>query len=713
MANSNITKIEWIWGSNKTVNFDPTLDKIDFGWFQSGQFKVSETNGSVVISIPSNQQSYTLSGIKLSQLSLSNIIALDSGAADLWKSALSSSDVNHDNVSGAVSNTGAAQNNTVITAPVVDSSSTPGQPSHGTTTTIGWEWGSNKIIHFNPSFDKLDFGWFQADQFNISENNGSVVISIPTNNQTITLSGTTLSQLSMANISALDSGAISEWRGAIPNGSTSAPSPSPTTDLGGSTSGGTTNNATNPVPSSNDTASTPSSNQSSSQTVSYAKAWDIGAVYTGGDYVSVGEQVYQAKWWTQGDQPTTHTGSGGVWSLVGNMSTTPVVPEAPQDLFAASVSDKSTTLIWDAAQIMGVGSIKEYQIYSDGKLVATTADTHLKLTDLVPSTSYNFSVIAVDEAGSSKPSASISLTTKAEGTAALDQVFSPYIDMSLTNSQHLVDIVKDAHLTDITLAFVLNSGQNQIGWGGSGSITNDVLPNGSTMLSQIAAVQAMGGNVTISFGGANGVEPALAFTNAKDLTTAYQSVIDRYHVNSIDFDIEGGAIANTNANHLRNVAIAELEKANPDLKVSFTLPVMPDGLTYNGIDLLKQAKADGVKVDVVNIMAMDYGPSADSGDMGKDAINAAVSTIQQLKAIGMDAKVGITPMIGINDVQSEVFTLQDAQELMAYVKGNPDIGSIGMWSIGRDNGHETNVVSPVSSGISQSDYAFSSVFGLL
>lgn len=710
MTVSTITKIEWLWGSNKTINFDPTIDKLDFGWFQSGQFTVAETNGSVVVSIPSNQQTYTLNGVKLSQLSLNNIIALDTGASDSWKNTLSSINIaTNDSVSGAVSHTETTQNNTVINTPVIDSSSTPAQTSQGTTTTIGWEWGSNKILHFNPSVDKLDFGWFQADQFNIAENNGSVVISIPTNNQTITLSGTTLSQLSMANISALDSGAISEWRGAISNGSAPAPSPSPTTDLSGSASGGTTNSATNPVPSTNDTASTPSSNQ----TVSYAKAWEIGSVYTGGDYVSVGEQVYQAKWWTQGDQPTTHTGSGGVWSLVGNMSTTPVVPEAPQDLFAASVSDKSTTLIWDAAQIMGVGSIKEYQVFSDGKLVATTADTHLKLSDLSPSTSYNFSVVAVDEAGSSKPSASISLTTKADGTAALDQVFSPYIDMSLSNSQHLVDIVKDAHLTDISLAFVLNSGQNQIGWGGSGSITNDVLPNGSTMLSQIEAVQSMGGNVTISFGGANGVEPALAFTNAKDLTSAYQSVIDRYHVNSIDFDIEGGAIANTNANHLRNVAIAQLEKANPDLKVSFTLPVMPDGLTYNGVDLLKQAKADGVKIDVVNIMAMDYGSGADSGDMGKDAINAAVSTIQQLKAIGMDAKVGIIPMIGINDVKTEVFTLQDAQELMTYAKDNPDIGSIGMWSIGRDNGHEVNVVSPVSSGISQSDYAFSSVFGLL
>jgi chitinase len=140
---------------------------------------------------------------------------------------------------------------------------------------------------------------------------------------------------------------------------------------------------------------------------------------------------------------------------------------------------------------------------------------------------------------------------------------------------------------------------------------------------------------------------------------------------------------------------------------------MPTGLTYEGINLLAQAKQDGVDIDVVNIMAMDYGAYADSGDMGQDAIDAALATISQLRELGIDAKVGITPMIGINDVQSEVFTVEDANQLMAFAKDNPDIASIGMWSLGRDNASQLNTVSPVASGISQSEYEFTGVFGAL
>ncbi len=117
-------------------------------------------------------------------------------------------------------------------------------------------------------------------------------------------------------------------------------------------------------------------------------------------------------------------------------------------------------------------------------------------------------------------------------------------------------------------------------------------------------------------------------------------MLDTYHVNKIDFDIEGGAIANTSANHLRDQALVALEAANPDLKVSFTLPVLPTGLTNDGLNLLKQALTDGVHIDTVNIMAMDYGASVDSGDMGTDAISAAQATLAQMHTLGLDAKLG-------------------------------------------------------------------------
>jgi hypothetical protein len=68
------------------------------------------------------------------------------------------------------------------------------------TISIVWNWGTNSNINFNPVTDILDFGWFAADQFTISEVNGTVVIAIPSNHQTYTLQHTTLSELHLSNI---------------------------------------------------------------------------------------------------------------------------------------------------------------------------------------------------------------------------------------------------------------------------------------------------------------------------------------------------------------------------------------------------------------------------------------------------------------------------------------------------------------------------------
>ncbi|MEZ8806338.1 glycosyl hydrolase family 18 protein [Vibrio atlanticus] len=45
-------------------------------------------------------------------------------------------------------------------------------------------------------------------------------------------------------------------------------------------------------------------------------AWDSGAVYTGGDQVTQVGKVWEAKWWTTGEDPTT-TGQWGVWKEIG------------------------------------------------------------------------------------------------------------------------------------------------------------------------------------------------------------------------------------------------------------------------------------------------------------------------------------------------------------------------------------------------------------
>ena len=115
--------------------------------------------------------------------------------------------------------------------------------------------------------------------------------------------------------------------------------------------------------------------------------------------------------------------------------------------------------------------------------------------------------------------------------------------MSMAQDQDLSAVMAASGVKTFTLAFMLSSGPGQIGWGGVGTIDDDGLPSGSSMLTQIQSVQQAGGNVIISFGGANGTEPALVASSAAQLQAEYQSVLTRYNVNSLDFDIEGGAVA--------------------------------------------------------------------------------------------------------------------------------------------------------------------------
>jgi chitinase len=335
------------------------------------------------------------------------------------------------------------------------------------------------------------------------------------------------------------------------------------------------------------------------------------------------------------------------------------------------------------------------------------------VTGLSADTDYHFSVAATDAAGSSAQTSAIAVhTTVAPPPGDDGHMFSPYIDMAMSNAADLAGISAASGITNFTLAFVLASNQG-IGWQGAGSISDDTLFNGTTILEHVQDIQAAGGNITISFGGAAGTEAALAATSAAQLQAQYQSVIDRYHIDSIDFDIEGAAVANQNSLVLRDQAIAGLQAANPDLKVSFTLPVLPTGLTADGLHVLQQAMADGVRVDMVNIMTMDYGASVDNnGQMGLSAIQASEATQQQLASIGMNAKIGITPMIGVNDIVSEVFKLSDAQMLVDYAKNDPDVAMLSMWSVARDNGNSAGAhyASSDSSGIAQDPYQFASIF---
>ncbi|MFD3560226.1 cellulose binding domain-containing protein [Streptomyces sp. NPDC058686] len=310
---------------------------------------------------------------------------------------------------------------------------------------------------------------------------------------------------------------------------------------------------------------------------------------------------------------------------------------------------------------------------------------------------------------SSAPAPSSSSGT-GSGSAAAGG-FAPYVDTSLYPKFDLVASSKATGVKEYNLAFVTSGGSCTPKWGGVTDLGSD------EVAAQIGDLRAAGGDVRVSFGGASGTELAQACSSASDLAAAYQKVIDQFKLTKVDFDIEGGALPDTAANTKRAQAIATLQKNNPNLNVSFTLPVMPEGLTSDGVNFLKNAKENGVSADLVNIMAMDYGASY-SGDMGTYAEQAATATQAQIKsALGLsDAAawkaVAITPMIGVNDVSSEVFKVDDATQLVAFAK-EKGLGGLSMWSATRDKaceGGASNSAQPTCSSIEQSADAFQKAF---
>lgn len=310
------------------------------------------------------------------------------------------------------------------------------------------------------------------------------------------------------------------------------------------------------------------------------------------------------------------------------------------------------------------------------------------------------------------PTATPTATPTAPGTGSgATGGFSPYVDTSLYPAYDLVGASKANGVKQFNLAFLVSGGGCVPKWGGVTDLGADAVA------AQIGALRAAGGDVRVSFGGANGTELAAACSSASDLAAAYGKAIDQFKLTKVDFDVEGGALPDTASNTRRAQAIAQLQRSHSGLEVSYTLPAMPTGLTQDGINLLSNAKANGVDIHAVNIMAMDYGSSF-SGDMGQYAIDGATATQAQVKSVlGLsDAaawkKIAVTPMIGVNDVAGETFTVADATQLATFAK-TKGLAWLSMWSATRDkqcSGGAQSWADASCSSIVQSAGAFSKAF---
>ena len=532
-----------------------------------------------------------------------------------------------------------------------------------------------------------------------------------------------------------------------------------------------------------------------------APAWSATQVYTAGNQASLSSVNYQANWWTQGDNPSTHNGgpgSGQPWTSIGSCAGSggcTVIPSVPGGLSSSNVTSSSVTLSWNGSTA-GPGCTIQYRVFQNGTQVATVTGTSLSVSGLAASTTYSFRVASIDQAGSSAQSAPLSVTTAPAGGTPIVRLyqhcnfggwvanftstgnfntadivsrggidndassiriaagfkatlfngngqtgtslvlnagdtaclvagsfndilsslrietatplptgtrFVPYVDISLATGSQVATNAAAAGVPGVTLAFLVDGGCTAVWGGGLGNVTNATFPNGTSVKSAIDSLTGAGRRVIISWGGAAGSVLSSCGSTAQ-AQAMYQSVYNAYpNISGQDFDIEGGVNLAVLA-----PALAGLKAANPSKSVSLTLPVLPTGLVSAGLNIVNAVHNAGLRPDTINIMAMDYGSANDNGgNMLLSAQQAAQATRAQTGDM-----IGVTPMIGVNDVATEVFTLSNASAFVTWARGQNYINRLAFWSMSRDNGScpGQTFASPICSGVSQTTWQFSSIF---
>jgi len=747
------TVIAWKYGTNSPLTFDPTKDKLDFGWFKAPEFDVTDTSGSTTITIVGNNQTYTLTGVTLGQLQTGNIIALDSGARTKWQNLIFAAvpttplpTLSVADRSAAEGNAGTSNMNfTVLLSQATTKSVTVGYTTSTDTATADDFAATVGTLTFAPGETskvvqvaiKGDNMIELNEQFTLNLSNASnatiadgIALGLITNDD-IDPSPTTPPKVSIADL------AVTEGNGehahfmftATLDKASAAP-----VSVGYATSNGT---ATAGVDYTADAG-----------TITFAPGVTTQTVHVGiiGDTVVEPNETFTV---TLSAPSGVTIAKGTAVGTITNDDTAVVVTPPTVSVADASVTEgnsgtrslaftvslsKSSATAISVSYATSNGTATAGQDYTAGSgtitfapgvvsqtvNVAVTGDTTVEPIETFTVTLSSPSGATLARAAAIGTILTDDITSPVGGTTAQwgKAFFAPYVDMAGWPVPDLVAMSKATGASLFTLGFLQADANGNPAWG-SFTVLEPTSTDAQAVAinKSIAALRAAGGDVMISFGGVAGTSLAQSYAarglSAQALANAYAGVIDTYGVSHLDFDIEGAAIADAAAIALNSSALKLLQQSRPTVQIWYTLPVLPQGLTTDGINVVQSALTAGVKLAGVNVMAMDFGegpaPTTGTGaqTMGTYAIRSAESTYAQLSSLYTKngqtfswSQIGVTPMIGVNDITSEVFTVADAQALNTFAVSK-GLGMIGYWSVERDYpgtlGQPTHNASGVSS----------------
>ncbi len=440
-----------------------------------------------------------------------------------------------------------------------------------------------------------------------------------------------------------------------------------------------------------------------------AAAWNAGAAYGGGSVASENNTNYLANWWTQGVDPATANGpagSGQPWTSQGTCgNSSGSDPGADSDPGSCDASWNAATAYNGGAEVSenGVNYVANWWTQGDDPATHSGATGSGQPWAVVGSCSGSGGDTGGDtgggDTGGDGGDGGDGGNPGGGSGSADGLLFSPYKDVTInlnwnTNTMRTavtgtpIPLVGPGSLVAtslpnlgaVTLAFASGECGSE-SWGG--------IPAASFASANIQPLVDAGVDYVISTGGQAGSFTCSTASGMAQFLARYMSP----RMVGVDFDIEGGQTQTQINNLIANVAYAHT--LYPDLRFSFTLATLAasdgshGGLNGVGDMVVRAVKAANVPNYTVNLMVMDFGAASpgvcvvSNGqcDMGQSAIQAALN-LQHTYAIP-PSRIELTPMIGLNDVNTETFTVADVDTVTNYVV-NQGMAGLHYWSLDRD-----------------------------
>lgn len=250
-------------------------------------------------------------------------------------------------------------------------------------------------------------------------------------------------------------------------------------------------------------------------------------------------------------------------------------PAAPTGLKTGTVTSSSVALSWSA-----VAGATSYAVYRDGTKVRTVSGTSATIGGLSPSTAYSFQVAAVNDAGESARSATVTaMTTAGPGGGGTDlpaHALVGYLHASFANGSgytRLADVPDSWDVIDLAFGEPTSVTSGDIRFNRCPVTECPNVESDADFKAAIKAKQAAGKKVLISIGGQNG-QVQLTTTAARDtFVTSVSKIIDEYGLDGLDIDFEGHSLSlnadDTDFKNPKTPVIVHLISALKTLKASY------------------------------------------------------------------------------------------------------------------------------------------------